>query len=116
MSASNWVRRFHPARSGRLGPPRLRLLCLPHAGGSATFFFPLSAGLHPETEVLAVQYPGRQDRRKEPALRSIEDLAYAVTAEIADEGAAPLALFGHSTGAILAFETTRRLEARGSLP
>ncbi|MET9915272.1 thioesterase, partial [Streptomyces sp. NPDC006476] len=41
-----WIRRFHPAPEART-----RLLCLPHAGGSASFYFPLSAALSPAVEV-----------------------------------------------------------------
>ncbi|WP_245805274.1 thioesterase II family protein [Amycolatopsis australiensis] len=72
---------------------RARLVCLPHAGGSATFYFPVAKALAPDVEVLAVEYPGRQDRRHEPFLTSIDALR-------APDGR-PLALFGHSMGAMV---------------
>lgn len=50
-------------------------MCLPHAGGPASFFFPVSKALTPEVEVLAVQYPGRQERRHEPNIDNVPDLA-----------------------------------------
>ncbi|MEY9893890.1 surfactin synthase thioesterase subunit [Catenulispora sp. MAP12-49] len=56
-----WIRRYHPSPDAPV-----RLLCLPHAGGSASFFRAVSQALAPKVEVLAVQYPGRQDRRGEP--------------------------------------------------
>ncbi|AUS81149.1 thioesterase [Actinoalloteichus sp. AHMU CJ021] len=107
-----WIRRYHPAPGS---PPRL--VCLPHAGGSASYYFPVSQALAPDVEVLAVQYPGRQDRRAEPFLRTIEQLADAVTAElikvVGDEPERPLALFGHSMGAAIGFEVAVRLERAG---
>ncbi|MBQ0853731.1 thioesterase II family protein [Streptomyces sp. NPDC057620] len=106
-----WLRRFHEGRD-----TATRLICLPHAGGSASFFFPLSAGLAPDVEVLAVQYPGRQDRRHEPCLDSVSALTDALTEELRGRLDRPFALLGHSMGASVAFETARRLEAAGSGP
>ncbi|MET3805457.1 surfactin synthase thioesterase subunit [Nakamurella sp. UYEF19] len=105
---SRWIRRFHQATDGSA-----RLVCLPHAGGSASFYFPVSATLSPSIEVLAVQYPGRQDRRKEPFIDSLPDLADAVAEVVAPLADRPISLFGHSMGAALAFEVALRLEAQG---
>ncbi|MET7993295.1 alpha/beta fold hydrolase [Amycolatopsis sp. NPDC005232] len=104
-----WFRRFHAAPEARA-----RLVCLPHAGGSASFYFPVSRALAPDVEVLAVQYPGRQDRRHEPFLTTIDAMAEAVAELLADKTDRPLALFGHSMGAMVAYEVARRLESAGS--
>lgn len=108
-----WIRRYHPA-----GERAVRLLCLPHAGGSAPFYHPVSQALAPDVEVLAVQYPGRQDRRQEPCVDSIPELAdRLLPVVLADDGAdRPLALFGHSMGASLAFELAGLLEQAGVAP
>ncbi|WP_217215483.1 thioesterase II family protein [Streptomyces sp. AC550_RSS872] len=106
-----WIRRFHPADSATT-----RLVCLPHAGGSAPYFFPVSKALAPEVDVVAVQYPGRQDRRQEKCIESIPELADAVTAELLPLTDKPLVLFGHSMGASLAFEVGMRLEKAGTVP
>ncbi|MFD5514907.1 thioesterase II family protein [Streptomyces sp. NPDC127066] len=103
-----WIRQFRPAH-----PQAPRLLCVPHAGGSAGFYLPFSQALSPELDVLAVQYPGRQDRRGEPAARSIAPLADAIFRLLDPEDTTPLTLFGHSMGAVVAFELARRLEADG---
>ncbi|MFI9219501.1 thioesterase II family protein [Streptomyces werraensis] len=103
-----WIRQFRPAR-----PRAPRLLCLPHAGGSAGFFLPLSYALAPDVNVLAVQYPGRQDRRGEPAARSVAQLADSLVRLLDPGDSTALALFGHSMGAVVAFELARRLEAGG---
>ncbi|MER7014452.1 thioesterase domain-containing protein [Saccharopolyspora sp. NPDC000359] len=47
----------------------------PHAGGSASYYFPLSAGLPGHVDMLAVQYPGRQERRAEPLVESVAELS-----------------------------------------
>ena len=108
MSAA-WVRPF------RLTPmPRLRLACFPHAGGSASFFRSWSERLPPDIDLLALQYPGREDRFNEAPATRLEDLADGAALALRDFADAPLALFGHSLGAALAYETALRLESAGA--
>lgn len=99
-----WLRGFHPSPNASS-----RLVCLPHAGGSASYFFPVSKALAPDIEVLAAQYPGRQDRRDEPCLESIPELADHIARDLAALTDRPLTLFGHSMGASVGFEVARRL-------
>jgi surfactin synthase thioesterase subunit len=108
--AGLWIRRFHPARPGAT-----RLLCLPHAGGSASFYFSVSQALAPDTEVLAVQYPGRQDRRTEPCAETIPELADRLLEALGDFMDRPLAIFGHSMGSIVGFELAGLLEQKASM-
>ncbi|MER6254506.1 alpha/beta fold hydrolase [Streptomyces sp. NPDC001584] len=105
------MRRFHPAPDAQF-----RLVCFPHAGGSATFYFPVAQALAPGLDVLAVQYPGRQDRRAETCLDDIYELADQVTEALLPWTDRPLALFGHSMGATVAYEVARNLERRGVAP
>ncbi|TCP45023.1 surfactin synthase thioesterase subunit [Tamaricihabitans halophyticus] len=106
--SAEWVRRFHPAEH-----PRTRLVCFPHAGGSASYFFPVSRALAPSVEVICLQYPGRQDRRSEPCLETVAGFADGASAALRQWTELPLVLFGHSLGATIAFETARRLQADG---
>jgi pyochelin biosynthetic protein PchC len=62
--------------------------------------------------VLAVQYPGRQDRFAEPCVERMPALADAIAAAAA-ELSGPVAFFGHSMGAVVAYEVARRLAAVG---
>ncbi|APU15336.1 putative cadicidin biosynthesis thioesterase [Actinoalloteichus sp. GBA129-24] len=106
-----WVRRFEAS-----SPKAPRLICLPHAGGSASFYLPMARDLAPVADVLAVQYPGRQDRRHEPHIEDLHELADQTFAALEPELDRPVVLFGHSMGAILAFEIARRIEAAGGVP
>ncbi|WP_035792211.1 thioesterase II family protein [Kitasatospora mediocidica] len=104
-----WVSVFHPVPDSAV-----RLVCLPYAGGSASFFFPVSRALAPKgIEVLAVQYPGRQTRRQEPGIDNIPDFADQIFAALRDQHDKPLALFGHSMGAVLAYEVALRMRQAG---
>lgn len=110
-SAGAWIRRFHPSPQATA-----RLVCLPYAGGAAPYYFPLSKALSPTTEVLSVQYPGRQDRFNEACIEDIATLADRITDELVPWTDRPLALFGHSMGAAVGFEIALRLEQRGVKP
>ncbi|MFJ3979853.1 thioesterase II family protein [Streptomyces sp. NPDC090021] len=110
-AASRWFRRFSTETEDGM-----TLLCFPHAGGAASTHFPMSKLLAPRIGVCAVQYPGRQDRRSEPPLDDLTELADRITeafTEVAPNR--PLALFGHSMGGLLAYEVARRLETAGRL-
>ncbi|MFD4542927.1 thioesterase II family protein [Streptomyces bauhiniae] len=105
-----WFRRHR-----RVARPRARLLCFPHAGGSPTAFRTWHRHLPDDVEVLAVCYPGRQDRLRDPFPASVTELATEVTAAVEPLRDVPLALFGHSMGAVVAYEVALRLESPATL-
>jgi pyochelin biosynthetic protein PchC len=111
VGTGEWIRRFHPAPEAAA-----QLVCFAHAGGAASYFFPVSRALSPDVDVLAVQYPGRQERRREAPFEDVGLLADAIAGQLADVTDRPLALFGHSLGATVAFEAALRLEAAGITP
>ncbi|MEU7998039.1 alpha/beta fold hydrolase [Micromonospora sp. NPDC049060] len=106
-----WVRRFHPADEAAT-----RLLCLPHAGGSASYFARVARTLAPEVDVLAVQYPGRQDRLREPGLTSVHEIADRLVTVLLPLVDRPLTVFGHSLGATIGYEVALRLRRAGAGP
>ncbi len=57
--------------------------------------------------------PGRESRLREPALTSLLAMAEGAAAAIAALPPLPFLFFGHSMGALLAFETARRLRREG---
>ncbi|MGK5628339.1 thioesterase II family protein [Streptomyces sp. URMC 123] len=106
-----WLRRYRPCAA-----PAVRLACFPHAGGSATSFLPFVRALPEEVEVLAVQYPGRQDRRSEPLIDTVDGLVEPLAEVLRAHADRPLVLFGHSMGATVAYEVARVLQRQGAGP
>ncbi|PRY44822.1 thioesterase II family protein [Umezawaea tangerina] len=106
-----WVRRYRSAPDAAV-----RLVCLPHAGGGASYYRPMAMALSPAVEVLAVQYPGRQDRAGEPFVADFAELVERTFAAVLPALGRPVALFGHSMGSLVAFEVAKRMEAEGIAP
>jgi surfactin synthase thioesterase subunit len=102
-----------PLRDGS-SPARLRLYCLPYAGGSAGLFRPWRNFLPPDIALCGVEYPGRGTRISESPLDRIDELAGQVADGLARAPPGPYALFGHSMGSLVAFETSHQLAARGA--
>ncbi|MEZ0492065.1 thioesterase II family protein [Kineococcus sp. TBRC 1896] len=105
-----WVRRW----TRESGPPALQLVCFAHAGGGAGSFRGWAPLLPPSVELLAVQYPGREDRSGEEFARTVEDLVGDVTAALLPVLRTPYVVFGHSMGALLAHDVTHALVAAGA--
>ncbi|EST31221.1 thioesterase II family protein [Streptomyces roseochromogenus] len=106
-----WLRTLKPCSR-----PRLRLVCFPHAGGAASYFVPWAEAVPGDVELLAVCYPGREDRLAEPFAESMEQLAEAIARACAPLADRPLVFFGHSMGASVAYETAARLAAQDRSP
>jgi medium-chain acyl-[acyl-carrier-protein] hydrolase len=87
----------------------VRLVCIPHAGGGAVTFHPWAQLLRPNVEVYAAQLPGRESRLREAPLRTLGEIVEPLTAAISTLADRPLIIFGHSLGAVLAFEVVQRL-------
>lgn len=88
---------------------RLRLLCLAHAGGSASSYWSWGRMLPAGIEVVAVQLPGRGATLGMPACTSVEELVTGLTHTVGPLLDKPLAIFGHSMGALLGFELARAM-------
>ena len=107
-SADRWILRPRPRPAARL-----RLLCIPHAGGGASFFRGW-ADLFPDSvEVCPVQLPGREQRIREAPFDQLEPLVEALTEAVLRRAELPFAVFGHSNGALVGFELARRLRRMG---
>lgn len=99
-------------------PPRtpgIRLFCFPHAGAGALAYREWGRLLPPSIQVLPVLPPGRETRMRELPYASIEPYVEDLATALAPELRAPYALFGHSLGALVAFELARRLRDDRSL-
>ncbi|WP_158206632.1 thioesterase II family protein [Pseudoduganella flava] len=91
----------------------MRLICIPFAGGGASAFRPWGAALSARLEVVAVQPPGRESRFREAPLRDIATIVEQLGTALAAGLDRPFALFGHSMGALVAFELARWLRRQG---
>lgn len=94
----------------------VRLVCLPHAGGAASFYVPVAQALAPRVEVVSVQYPGRHERYADPLVPDLGTLADRIAESLLNCTDRPYALFGHSMGSLVGFEVARRMEAAGRGP
>ncbi|MFC9360077.1 thioesterase II family protein [Rhodococcus sp. NPDC057014] len=94
------------------------LLCLPYAGSGASFFRGWRGLAPPGLVVVPLQLPGREERFVEPLLTDVAAAVEDLLARALYEGqdAERVAVFGHSLGAVLAYELTHRLVADGSVP
>ncbi|MDQ2882204.1 MAG: alpha/beta fold hydrolase [Actinomycetota bacterium] len=111
MTRSPWTQVSRPRPAARL-----RLICLPAAGGGASRYRDWPAHLPDDVEVVSVQLPGRENRFNEPAIESMEPLVGQLLDGLAGHLVRPFALFGHSMGGLIAFELVRRLRPRGLQP
>jgi medium-chain acyl-[acyl-carrier-protein] hydrolase len=111
MAADVWLSRITPRRLARA-----RLFCFPYAGVGGSIFRQWPAGLPDELDVCTVQLPGRANRLYEPAIPSIPTLVDALLSAMISHLDVPFALFGHSMGAVLAFEVARGLAFAGLPP
>ena len=89
---------------------RLRLFCLPFAGGGASAFRSWARALPRSIEVCPVQLPGRENRIRESPYTDIQSLAGLLAGQMQMYLQKPYALYGHSMGALLAFELARMLQ------
>ena len=96
------------------GAPKLYIF--PHAGGSAQYYVPFAKAFTSDVKRIAVQYPGRSGTHDLASFTSIPDLADQVCTKLSapDQSEGRVAFFGHSMGALVAFEVARRFEAAGS--
>jgi len=96
---------------------KMRLFCLPYSGSGAVAYRTWPDNLPREIEVCAIQLPGRENRLRERPFTQVQPLVDAIVAEIAPYLDKPFAIFGHSLGALIAFELARSLRrCFGELP
>ncbi|WP_236794636.1 thioesterase II family protein [Amycolatopsis sp. GM8] len=103
MTASTTWLRQEPSTAA------VRLVCLPHAGAGATSFTRWLPLFPPEIAPVRVQLPGREDVVARPPLLSMAELLDGLLPQVSKLDA-PIALYGHSMGALVAFELARALE------
>jgi medium-chain acyl-[acyl-carrier-protein] hydrolase len=103
-----WIARPEPSSDAAV-----RLICFPYAGGGAAQYLPWRALLQPNIELCAWKLPGRESRLREPPQTRLTELATTLAQVLQPLTDRPFAFFGHSLGALVAFETARGLRRAG---
>ncbi len=91
----------------------LRLFCFPYAGASAAIYRTWHQKLPPTVEVRAVELPGRGTRLREKPFLGLLPLVEHLGEALEPYLDRPFAFFGHSMGALIAFELARLLRREG---
>ena len=99
-----------------LANPVVRVIAFHHAGGSAAMYHSMSTALPANWELLLLDLPGRGRRYAEEPIRAMSALIDRVVEDVRPSLDVPVALFGHSLGAILAAEVGRVCESLGAPP
>lgn len=112
MHRSNrWIEVFKPQEHAAA-----RLICFPFAGGGAQSYSTWAAHLPDGIELLAVKLPGRESRIGEEPIRCTHAMMEAMLPEVQGYLDRPFVLYGHSMGALLAYEFARRLQGLSMAP
>jgi surfactin synthase thioesterase subunit len=93
-----------------------KLYIFPHAGGSPKYYAPFSQAFSADIKRIAVQYPGSRGNHDLASFTSIPDLADGIYRMLSplDQSDGRVAFFGHSMGALVAFDVARRFEVEGT--
>jgi surfactin synthase thioesterase subunit len=111
VSTRNPWKRWLPYRRAR-DSARIRLFCLPPAGGAASFYRAWERLAPPEVELAACQLPGRETRFADPPIADLTQLLADLAPVVVQLSDLPFALLGYSFGSLVAFELERVLRER----
>ncbi|MBV9823661.1 MAG: thioesterase, partial [Actinobacteria bacterium] len=91
----------------------VRVFLFPFAGGNASAFLSWQALLGPGVELRVAQLPGHGVRLFDPPMTDLDELVDELARAVAALADRPFLLYGHSVGALVAFEVARRLRRTG---
>lgn len=98
-----------------ISSPKKRLFCFPYGGAGASLYRNWQSQFPNDIEVCPIQLPGRETRLNEKPMHTLEFLIPQLLEMLQPELTVPFAFFGHSFGALIAFELTRALR-QNNLP
>lgn len=89
----------------------IKLFCFPYAGGSSVIYEKWRKFLYPSIKLIPIEYAGRGNRFNKPLLENINDILediFLIIEKNLDKGD-EYSLFGHSMGALIAYELSYKL-------
>jgi len=110
MNTNSWFVTLKPNPRARL-----RLFCFPYAGSGVMIYHNWAEQLPSDVEVYLARLPGREGRLREAPLTRLTQLVHLLNAEIRPLLNKPFAFFGHSMGAVIAFELARILRRESGI-
>ncbi len=110
MDLDAWCPHFSVPHSEGASGVRLRLFCLPHAGGNALLYRPWQRLFPAGIDLCPIELPGRGARLQETAFTRMAPLVNTLAEALRPLLSVPFAFFGHSMGAAIAYELARRLQ------
>lgn len=96
---------------------KIKLFCLPYAGGSSFVYQNWRKYLNENIELIPIELAGRGKRFREPLMKNIEDVVndiYNIIAEDLED--ATYAFYGHSMGTLLVYELCHKVLNNGHVP
>jgi surfactin synthase thioesterase subunit len=108
VPSARWLHQLREANT----PSGRRLVFFPPAGSNASAAWPLTEGVPAEWSVHGVQYPARGARLREAPAGSIREMAAACLPDLLPD-AGRTVLFGHSFGALVAYDVAHLLADKG---
>ena len=91
-----------------------RLFCFPYAGAGASIFNSWTEFLPTKIQICPIQLPARESRWREPPATRLKPLIQTLAPLLKPKLDIPFAFFGHSLGALLAFELARELRRQNA--
>jgi surfactin synthase thioesterase subunit/acyl carrier protein/NAD(P)-dependent dehydrogenase (short-subunit alcohol dehydrogenase family) len=91
---------------------KVTLFCFPYAGSGASAYMPWPSHFNGNLEIVAMQPPGREDRSNEPPFASMTEIVAELLAGHTDPNG-DFYFFGHSLGALIAYEFCVALKNAG---
>lgn len=105
---SDWFMPFKCSKNSYI-----RLFCFHYGGGSASAYKEWARDLVEQVDLIAVQLPGRESRFGEPLLDNVSHVVNELYKSFDSYLERPFIFFGHSIGALIAFEFVRLLRKNG---
>ena len=104
LSSNKWLRFFNQPPN-----PRLRIFCLPYAGGGSMQYRPWARALPEDLQLAALVFPGREERMREPCINRMAPLVAALVDALGPFLDRPFVLYGHSMGGLISYELAHAL-------